>query len=206
LRQAVDEQPRALVVGPVRRRIDTSLRAEHRDAHARALPALSSARYFRLLDALDHVAAGEALRGKEVAKPAHEVLAREIGRTHKRMRNFLDEALATPGPEDPLLHDVRKAAKRVRYAAESGEPVFGSAAAALVKQMQQVQDVLGAHQDSVVVRGVLVRLAAAADAAGESSFTYGRLHAIEERRADESTAAFLELVDDGLASPPSWLR
>jgi hypothetical protein len=44
---------------------------------------------------------------------------RTIGRTHRRLRRRLDTALATSGRgADDLFHEVRKAAKRVRDAAE----------------------------------------------------------------------------------------
>jgi CHAD domain-containing protein len=206
LRCRVDEQPPALVTGPVRRRIDRTLRAEHTRALKRALPELKSARYFRLLDTLDVVAAGRALDGKRSAKPAEKQIARQVGKAHRRMARRLDAALAQPTPRDEDLHEVRKAAKRVRYAAESAEPVFRGAADALAKQMEQVQDVLGEHQDSVVTRDVLRRLAREAEAAGEPSFTYGRLHALEESRGERAQRAFLDLAAEGLAKPPSWLR
>ena len=155
LRQALDEQSRALVVGPVRRHVDTSLRADHRRAHERVLVDLTDERYFRLLDTLDAVAAGGVLAGPRVTKPARKVLAKEIGRTHARLRKLV-EAAADVEPTDHALHEVCKAAKRMRYAAESGVPVFGSDAAGLVTRMQTVQDVLGEHQHSVVVRQILV--------------------------------------------------
>jgi CHAD domain-containing protein len=206
LRSRVDEQPRPLVTGPVRRRIDRTLRAEHTRALESAVPELRTARYFRLLDTLDVVVAGGALDGKRAAKPAGKQIARQVGKAHRRLVRRLDAALAQPTPRDEDLHEVRKAAKRVRYAAESAEPGFGGVADALAKQMEQVQDVLGEHQDSVVIRDVLRRLAREAEAAGEPSFTYGRLHAAEESRAERAQRTFLDLAAEGLAKPPSWLR
>jgi CHAD domain-containing protein len=205
LRSLVDEQPSALVSGPVRRRIDHSLHAEHQRAHVQALPELRSPRYFRLLDSLDSVAAGTVLDGSRSEQPARKRLPRDVGRTHKRMRRALDVALAAEEPADHDLHELRKAAKRVRYAAESVEPVFGEQADALAKRMERVQDVLGDHQDTVVIRSIVRRLAAEAEAAGEPTFTYGRLHALEEARAERSLAEFRRLVDDGTFDAPSWL-
>jgi CHAD domain-containing protein len=204
LRAEVDEQPDDLVVGPVRQRLDGTLGGEHGVAHERALEELSSPRYLALLDALERVT--DAVGGKRAGKKARKVLAKEVGRAHRRMTKILDEALASPGPEDHLLHEVRKAAKRVRYAGESAAPALGADATSLAERMEEGQEVLGAHQDSVVVRDLLRRLGGDADAAGEPSFTYGRLHALEERRGDENAARFLEMVDDGWADAPSWLR
>ena len=206
LRQSVDEQPPTLVVGPVRRHVDSSLRADHRRAHERALVELTGDRYFRLLDSLDAVAAGGMLAGPKVTKPARKVLAKEIGRTHARLRKLVDAATDAAEPADHALHEVRKAAKRVRYAAESAVPVFGSDAESLVTRMTDLQDVLGEHQDSVVVRQILVDMAGRAHEAGEPTFTYGRLHALEEARAEKSAATFQAMVDDGVADPPPWLR
>ncbi len=204
LRTELDEQPDELVVGPVRQRLDGTLGGEHGAAHERALEELSSPRYLALLDALERIT--DAIGGERAGKKAPKVLAKEVGRAHRRMTRMLDQALASRGQDDHLLHEVRKAAKRARYAGESAAPVLGADATALAVRMEEGQEVLGAHQDSVVVRDLLRRLGDAADAAGEPSFTYGRLHALEERRGDEAAARFLEMVDDGWADPPSWLR
>jgi CHAD domain-containing protein len=59
----------------------------------------------------------------------------------------LDE-LYSFDPRDPAnLHDMRIAAKRVRYILEAAEPVFGEPAAHGVKTMKQMQDLLGEIHD-----------------------------------------------------------
>jgi CHAD domain-containing protein len=51
-------------------------------------------------------------------------------------------------PDKPKqLHDLRIAAKRVRYILEAAEPVFGEPAARGVKAMKQLQDHLGEIND-----------------------------------------------------------
>ena len=86
---------------------------------------MSSPRYTRLLAALDRLP--DAVGGKRADKPAAKILVAEIRRTHRRMRRRLDDALAADGTEaDARLHEVRKAAKRVRYAAESATGVLGA--------------------------------------------------------------------------------
>jgi CHAD domain-containing protein len=207
LREEVSEQPRPAVVGPVSRRIDRTLRAEHRDAHRQALTELRSDRYLALLDAVEEIAGGSALSGKRVDRPARKQVPREVRRTFDRMVEFAEQADAAASPEetDRLLHEVRKAAKRVRYAAESADPVIGPGASGLAKQMEELQDVLGAHQDTVVVRQLLLRLGADAHATGDSAFTFGRLHALEEWRAARSRGQYDEMID-GLTKRPKWLR
>ena len=59
----------------------------------------------------------------------------------------LDE-LSSFEPSDPqALHDLRIAAKRVRYLLEAAEPVFGEPAVRGVKTMKHLQDLLGDIHD-----------------------------------------------------------
>jgi CHAD domain-containing protein len=206
LREELAAQPRSLVIGPATRRVDRTLGAEHREAHKKAVAEMRSDRYLGLLDAVDAVAAGSAMKGKRVDRPARKQLPKAVRKAFDRMVGFVDQAAAAASPEeaDRLLHEVRKAAKRVRYAAESARPVFGSDATDLAKSMEDLQDVLGEHQDSVVVRDLLRRLAVDADADGESSFTFGRLHALEEWRAARTRERYDEVIGD-LGKPPKWL-
>ena len=59
----------------------------------------------------------------------------------------LDELYSFDAGEADQLHDLRIAAKRVRYILEAAEPVFGEPAARGVKTMKQVQDLLGDIND-----------------------------------------------------------
>jgi CHAD domain-containing protein len=103
------------------------------------------------------------------------------------------EAAEDTATQDHELHETRKAAKRLRYAAESAEPVLGAEAADLVSRAKDVQEVLGDHQDSVVARDLLRQLAVQVFLDGGNAFTFGRLHAAEELRGEKSRLAFLEL-------------
>jgi CHAD domain-containing protein len=87
------------------------------------------------------------------------------------------------------LHEVRKAAKRARYAAEVGTGELAHVKA-LARTAKGVQQVLGELQDTVVTREQCRRLGIAATAAGENSFTYGRLHGLEQGRAERAEAEF----------------
>jgi CHAD domain-containing protein len=207
LREEIAAQPRPVVIGSVTRRVDRTLGAQHREAHKKAVADMRSDRYLGLLDAVDAVAAGSALKGKRVDRPARKQLPKAVRKAFDRMVGFVDQEAAAASPEeaDRLLHEVRKAAKRVRYAGESVQPVFSSDATDLAETMEQLQDVLGEHQDSVVVRDLLRRLAVEADADGESSFTFGRLHALEEWRAARTREQYDEMIGDR-TKPPKWLR
>ena len=208
LRDVIAAQPRSLVIGPVARRIDRTLGAEHRVSHRRAVTELRSERYLRLLDEVDAVAGGSALKGKRVNRAARKQLPREVRRAFDRMVGYVEQTAAATSPDeaDRLLHEVRKAAKRVRYAAESVRPAIGSDATDLAADMEKLQDVLGEHNDSVVVRPLLRRLGAEAEAAGDSAFTFGRLDALEEWRAATTRQQYDEMIGPLTDGVPKWLR
>jgi CHAD domain-containing protein len=72
--------------------------------------------------------------------------------------------------------------------------VLGRPARKLVAAMEEVQDVLGEGQDTVSTRELCRRLGTAAAAAGENAWTYGRLHALEQARAERAEQAFGQLA------------
>lgn len=113
-----------------------------------------------------------------------------VAHAHRRVRRDLEAARGSEGGErrDLALHDARKAAKRVRYAAEVLVPALGKPAERVARRAEKVQAVLGEHQDAVVARGVLLQLGAAAHEAGESAFTYGVLAQRELERAEAAEA------------------
>lgn len=193
LRQLVAAEPPELVLGPVERRIVVSLGARYQAAHDEALAQLSSERYFALLDSLDRLVAEPPLTDLAFS-PARSVLPKLVRRTWRRVSRLVEEADAAETQElrDLALHEVRKAAKRARYAGESVTAFFGSDAKTFAKRMSAIQTVLGDHQDSVVVREVLRELAVEAFAAGENAFTFGRLHALEQARGGWTEEDFVE--------------
>jgi len=190
----VDSQPGELVMGRVAGAIDDHLRAAYKAARTQALEALECERYFRLLDTLDALLAQPPLTGdspRKAAKQLPDLLKHDWKRMRKAVRRM--EKADDTAERDHELHEVRKAAKRLRYAAESAEPVLGSEATELAKRAEQVQEVLGDHQDSVVARDLLRQLAVQVHLDGGNAFTFGRLHAAEELRGDKSRQEFLEL-------------
>jgi CHAD domain-containing protein len=191
LLEDLDRQPADVVRGPVRDRVVATMRQRHAAAHDELLTALDGARYFALLDALDALTARppltETARGR-----ADDVLLPLVARTWQRTDRLVravDNA-TDAAQRDLFLHDVRKSAKRARYAAEALTGRYGAPARRFAGRMKAVQEILGDHQDSVVIRHEILALAAAAEAAGEPTFTYGRLHAREEQRGMLSQAQF----------------
>ncbi len=200
LRAVVAAQPVELVRGPVSARLRSTEVADVERGRKAAIRALSDRRHLALLDALDGLLTDPPL-AEAAGEPARTVLADAVKRAGKRLTARIDEArereAVDPGAHqdatEHALHEARKAAKRVRYTAEVAAPVLGAPAEALVTCMKQVQDVLGEAQDTVVTRQWCLRLAAAAVGAGEDTFTYGRLHGLEEARAEHADQAFWAL-------------
>jgi CHAD domain-containing protein len=189
----VAEQPVELVMGRVAGRIDDHLRYVYREGRAGALAALESARYFRLLDALDDLIAKPPVTSDDhkARKQVGQLLAHDYKRMRKAVRR--SQQAETVAEQDHELHEVRKSAKRLRYAAESAVPVLGDEAVDLATRAEEVQEILGEHQDSVVSRELLHHLALEVYAEGGNPFTYGRLHATEEARGNLSREAFYKL-------------
>jgi CHAD domain-containing protein len=187
----IRKEPAELVRGPVAARVDEELTTRYRSAHDAVLAELDGKRYFRLLDALDALAADPPFTDLASGNAA-EVLPARVAKVWKTLRRHAQAAEDAPTTEERehLLHDVRKTAKRARYAGESLTPAFGAPAEAFAKGVTELQEVLGAHQDSVVTRALLMELTAAAHAAGEDTFTYGRLHAMEQARAHDAEQAY----------------
>ncbi|MGY1716704.1 CHAD domain-containing protein [Geodermatophilus sp. SYSU D01106] len=200
LRAVVAAQPVELVRGPVSARLRSTEVADVERGRKAAIRALSDKRHLALLDSLDALLADPPL-AEAAGQPARAVLADAVKRAGKRLTARIDEArgreAVDPGAHEEetehALHEARKAAKRVRYTAEVAAPVLGAPAEALVACMKQVQDVLGEAQDTVVTRTWCLRLATAAVGAGEDTFTYGRLHGLEEARAEHADRAFWAL-------------
>ena len=193
LRELVATQPVELVLGPVAARLRQTEVKDHQAGAHRVTRTLTDRRYLRLLDALDALLAEPPVT-ELAAAPAPEQLADAVRRTGKRLRRAVAAAGEVEGAErHERLHEVRKSAKRVRYTAEVAEAEFGEPATALIACTRQVQDLLGAAQDTVVTRDVAVRVGRAVFAAGENAWTYGRLHALEEARAAAAEAEFWTL-------------
>ena len=190
-------EPAALVVGPVMERIDEHFSEVIRAARSQTLAALDSDRYFQLLDTLDAVLATPPLLSR-ADKPASTLVPELIRADWKHLRAAVFLAQGTPPGtvRDEALHEARKRAKQLRYAAETATPLRRTRAVRLVAAARQVQDTLGDHQDSAVARDELLRLGMAAYLQGENAFSYGRLHAVEHSGAAATETRFFRTWRD----------
>ena len=152
---------------PVAQRIREHLDAKVERGREALAGDLNGRRYLALLDAIDVLVDDPDTVEKDPLRRARKAL--------QKADDLLDQAI-TDGV-DAELHEARKAYKRARYAVEVFEPSVGKPATQLTKALTNLQDVLGAHQDSVVAREILRDLAGSAD----DSFPYGILYARQEQ-------------------------
>jgi CHAD domain-containing protein len=176
--------PDELVLGPVLARVTGRLARERAAAHAKVVEAMDGDRYRALRDAVSRLLAGPPLTPL-AGKPAADVLPRQVRRADRKARR---RHARIDGADDgadlaAALHRTRKAAKQARYAAEAVAPTLGKPAKRYAKRMEDVQDLLGVHQDAAVTRGVLRELGVQAHLAGENGFTFGLLYEREGRNA-----------------------
>lgn len=204
----VAEQPAEPALGPVAGAIDDDLRAAEQRGREEALGVLAGERYFGLLASLDDLVRCPPL-GPGAGKPARDELPRLLERDARLLRRAVAGVrTAAPGDErDAALHEARKKAKRLRYAAESAAPVLGARAALLGERAATLQDALGEHQDSVMSRRVLREHGARAHQEGRDGVALGHLHTLEEVRGDDTVrdfeTAWEQLPTRGLRR---WLR
>lgn len=187
------ELPDTLLVGPVRDRLDKWSQARRGGSRDQLIAVLDSSRYLDLLKSLNALLVEPPVRpaaARPAAKPVRAAVLRDFDRLAGRMTTAL---AASEDDRDVALHEARKAAKRVRYAAEAARPVLGRAARRFAKRMTSVQQLLGDHQDSVMAREALRELAAEAHAAGESDFTFGLAYGRERALAAEHEHELPEL-------------
>jgi CHAD domain-containing protein len=177
LHQQVGALPDHLVLGPVQAQLTRYFSGRQTRAHEDVIAALDSDRYLDLLTALDRLLTEPSLTAL-ADKPARKRLPTVLDRAYRPVRDHLAAAADLP-PGDQ--HNTRctmpaKAAKRLRYAAETAAPVLGEPARRLVTRVKQVQELLGNHQDAAVSLEVLRELGADAHLEGGNGFTFGMLY------------------------------
>ena len=160
------------------------LGARYSAAHGEVLSVLDSQRYFRLLDALDALVDSppwSSMAEERARKALPRLTRRDWRRVNKHAAAA--ERATTSQERDDELHEVRKAAKRLRYSCDALTPVFGAQAAGLGDAAKNLQEVLGEHQDSVVSQDLVRELAGHERFTGDAAFALGRLHLIEQGQA-----------------------
>ena len=123
---------------------------------------------------------------------AMDFLPRRVRHDYKRLTRRVESSGHAHDEADysRRLHEVRKAAKRVRYAVEPLVPLHGKDARRLAKAMKKVQSVLGDHQDGAVTRIALRHLSDRAAAEGVNAYSFGILDIRQEQLAADKQAQF----------------
>jgi CHAD domain-containing protein len=143
--------------------------------------ALAGPRYRRLRRRLDAALRRPRVVAPELSLP--DVAAKEF----EKLRSAVKDLPKHPGDAD--LHAVRIKVKRARYAAELVRETAGRAGERFLDQAKALQDLLGDHQDSVVLER---RLRETPDRAAELRAVKSTLIKLERRRRKETRAAFRE--------------
>lgn len=166
-------------------------RQHYRTAHDEVLAALDSARYRELREELSGWRTDPPLRPAraEAAAPDvfREVLRRDLDRVESLIRA---EATVDPRERVELLHEIRKSAKRLRYASEAAEQVLGDEAADRGDRAKKLQTVLGDHRDAVESHRAILDRASEAVTAGENADLYELLAAAEEAAAGRELSRY----------------
>jgi CHAD domain-containing protein len=195
LQEVLRAEPRSLTAGPVRMLPKRRLRAAADPAREAAFAVLDDPRYLELRTAVDEFVNDPPWTPK-ADRAATKQLPKLLGKPWRRIQQRVDTlAAAEPRDRDAALHEVRKAAKRLRYACDVAAPALGSDVERISRKAERIQDILGHHQDMVVLRQWLRRLARDPEA-GAAVFTFGRVH----RRAEELATS------DLAAYEPAWER
>jgi CHAD domain-containing protein len=174
------------------------LLATLRDRHVRAseslLEALGGERYECLVrdlpDSIDRIPLADD--AWEPCRTALPPLVRETWRRVKRA----GRALKLEDPDEEF-HEVRKRAKAARYAAEAVREALDDEASAsasrFARRAKAVQDILGTHQDAVVLAAEIRKSAADHPDLGPFNFAAGRLEQQERFAAAADRARFFEV-------------
>ena len=158
--------------------VDAVLAAQEDAAGQRALAALRSTRYLRVLCLLHELASGP-LFGAQGSEPCRKVLPPLVAKATKHLKRQTGQ-LELLSPDDNW-HRARILAKRARYTAETAQEALGKLPQ--VKVAEAVQTALGLHQDAVVTAQCCEQLAGSHP---ELAFLCGRL---AERERAHVTAA-----------------
>jgi CHAD domain-containing protein len=180
LERRVDELPD--IDSAAGERLLDILRAEREAARDELLAGMRSERYVDLLERL--FAAARAVPVSDDGADFELELGDLVAKPWKKLRDEVHGL--EDDPPDEHLHEVRIRAKRARYAGEAVAPAVGKAAKHFAAAVEQVQEILGEHQDAVVAGQWLRDHVPAAD--GGAAYVAGRLVELEAAAADASRA------------------
>lgn len=178
-----DTESAGLAAAVVRKQLDAELVTARTDAAT----AMSTERWVALLDRLVDAARNPQLT-EAAERPCTEALPPLVNKAWRRL--VKDVVRLDADGADAEWHETRIAAKRARYAVEAMVPVFGDPAKAFAKQLEQVTEQLGEHQDAVIAADTARRMAGRRGVGGRTGFGLGLLYAAERDKVTAARAAF----------------
>lgn len=186
--------PPGVATAALARWVDARLRQAHRAAFQGVLVDLGGDRYRTLVGTLDSWA-DAAPWSTEAEKAATKHLPSAALKTWSDLERSVKVTSKRAGAEghEERLHEVRKAAKRARYAAAAIEPLGDGRTARRGRAAKQIHHTLGDHRDAVVAGGKLRELAATARAEGKDTFALGMLYAGSQVEVVERERDFREI-------------
>ncbi|MDD2857808.1 MAG: CYTH and CHAD domain-containing protein [Candidatus Nanopelagicales bacterium] len=161
-------------------------------ARSGALAALRSDRHTYLIDDLIQAARAPQLQDSayQACEDVLPALVADAWRTLVKATHRLE--IFGPAPE---WHRARIKAKRARYAVDAVLPIFQGRVRRLSKELAEVTELLGDHQDAWVAQEFLRELAGAATTDGATGYALGLLHGIELEAEMTSRYAFADIWD-----------
>jgi CHAD domain-containing protein len=173
--------------GEVLEEVVSLLRERRVEARRRMLKALDSNRYERLIASFS----GTLRRGRSPSPtaPILEAAPKLVRDRYKKVRKAANK-LSEDSPSEHF-HDLRKKGKRLRYALEPMQEIYGKPAKKMVKLLKEIQDDLGDHQDLIVAAGLTQELGVAGDRPPQAAFSMGSIAERYSSEAVEIRAGFL---------------
>jgi triphosphatase len=153
-RETLAEEER-LALEPLHERL-THERERSRARMLRALDSEATRRWLHLLTTATEAPPASDAATNRVTVAA--VMPPRVRRRFRRLRKAVRRLRADSSMDD--YHKVRRRAKQLRYALESGAFMYGKPADEMLKALRRMQDKLGAHQDAYMARTHLSALAA----------------------------------------------
>jgi CHAD domain-containing protein len=175
--------------GEVLNEVFGALEERRTEARRHMLETLDSNRYERFVASFS----GTLRRGRSPLPPPGpilEVAPDLVRRRYKKVRKDARTLTGDSPPED--FHDLRKKGKRLRYALEPLQGLYGKPAEGMVELLKAVQDDLGDYQDLIVAAALMRELGVSGDLSPRAAFLLGAMAERYNREAAELRANFLE--------------
>jgi triphosphatase len=173
--------------GEVLEEVVSLLRERRVEARRGMLQALESNRYERLV--ANFSATLRRGRSPSPTDPILEAAPDLLRDRYKKVRKAANTLREDSPPEH--FHDLRKKGKRLRYALEPLQEIYGKQAKKMVKLLKRIQDDLGDHQDLIVSGGLMEELGVAGDRPPQAAFSMGSMAERYSREASELRSGFL---------------